>query len=204
MARDIEIKPYWGPVGGWGSAKSVTEILLREAVPLKGPFALWHQIARWFCLCELLLREAGSSETLRVLRKRRQGHGLGDYRQALLARLLRRAYGQRARELVRLRPGGGRRLTHPMCWDAATDKYVPIEWADAFAAIGAQLKSLTPEIGRFLHLGARVTRGLLHVPTACANVRQQQSPRQLEHVSREHVSGSAADDWCAGWHREAR
>ena len=43
MARDIEITPYWGPVGGWGSAKSVTEILLREAVPLKGPFTLWHQ-----------------------------------------------------------------------------------------------------------------------------------------------------------------
>jgi molybdopterin-dependent oxidoreductase alpha subunit len=37
------------------------------------------------------------------------------------------------------------RLTHPMRWDAATDKYVPIEWADAFAAIGAELKSLTPE-----------------------------------------------------------
>jgi len=37
------------------------------------------------------------------------------------------------------------RLTHPMRWDAATDKYVPIEWADAFAAIGAKLKSLTPE-----------------------------------------------------------
>ena len=37
------------------------------------------------------------------------------------------------------------RLTHPMRWDAATDKYVPIEWADAFAAIGTELKSLTPK-----------------------------------------------------------
>jgi hypothetical protein len=45
MARDIEIKPYWGPVGGWGSANSVTEILLREAVPLKGPFTLWTRIS---------------------------------------------------------------------------------------------------------------------------------------------------------------
>ena len=41
--RDVSIKPYWGPVGGWGSAKSVAEILLREAVPLKGPLVLWEQ-----------------------------------------------------------------------------------------------------------------------------------------------------------------
>lgn len=41
-ARDVSIKPYWGPVGGWGSAKSVAEILLREAVPLKGPLVLWE------------------------------------------------------------------------------------------------------------------------------------------------------------------
>ena len=32
-----------GRWAGWGSTKSVTEILLREAVPLKGPFTLWHQ-----------------------------------------------------------------------------------------------------------------------------------------------------------------
>jgi hypothetical protein len=27
----VRIKPYKGPVGGWGSVKGVTEILLREA-----------------------------------------------------------------------------------------------------------------------------------------------------------------------------
>ena len=37
------------------------------------------------------------------------------------------------------------RLTEPMRWDAASDKYVPIPWAEAFAAIGAELKSLTPK-----------------------------------------------------------
>jgi hypothetical protein len=43
MSRDIKIEPYKGPVGGWGSARSVAEILLREAVPLKGPLTLWQQ-----------------------------------------------------------------------------------------------------------------------------------------------------------------
>ncbi|HEX7932574.1 MAG TPA: FdhF/YdeP family oxidoreductase [Paraburkholderia sp.] len=34
------------------------------------------------------------------------------------------------------------RLTHPMRYDAATDRYVPIEWDEAFARIGAALRAL--------------------------------------------------------------
>lgn len=30
MAERVTIKPYTGPAGGWGSARSLTEILLRE------------------------------------------------------------------------------------------------------------------------------------------------------------------------------
>src|SRR3954454_21600512 len=32
------------------------------------------------------------------------------------------------------------RLTHPMRYDRATDKYVPCEWDEAFSAIGAELQ----------------------------------------------------------------
>lgn len=35
------------------------------------------------------------------------------------------------------------RLTEPMSWDAATDRYVPISWDDAFAMIGATLRGLS-------------------------------------------------------------
>jgi hypothetical protein len=38
-----KIKAYHGPAGGWGSAKSVSEVLLREHVPAKGPTLLAHQ-----------------------------------------------------------------------------------------------------------------------------------------------------------------
>ena len=31
------------------------------------------------------------------------------------------------------------RLTHPMRWDAETDRYVPVAWEDAFAEIGREL-----------------------------------------------------------------
>lgn len=37
------------------------------------------------------------------------------------------------------------RLTDPLRWDPATDKYVPVEWGEAFADIGARLKQLAPE-----------------------------------------------------------
>jgi anaerobic selenocysteine-containing dehydrogenase len=36
------------------------------------------------------------------------------------------------------------RLTHPMRYDAASDKYVPVVWKDAFQAIGDELKKLEP------------------------------------------------------------
>src|SRR5690606_2208432 len=37
------------------------------------------------------------------------------------------------------------RLTHPMRYDAASDRYVPVSWEDAFADIGAKLQSYAPE-----------------------------------------------------------
>jgi len=37
------------------------------------------------------------------------------------------------------------RLTHPMRYDAASDKYVPVAWEDAFAEIGRELKTLDPK-----------------------------------------------------------
>jgi molybdopterin-dependent oxidoreductase alpha subunit len=37
------------------------------------------------------------------------------------------------------------RLTEPLRWDPATDKYVRVEWNEAFADIGVRLKQLAPE-----------------------------------------------------------
>ena len=146
MARDIEIKPYWGPVGGWGSAKSVTEILLREAVPLKGPFTLWHQNkpSGFACVSCSYAKpdhpkpfefcENGAKATAWEITDKRCS--LDFFAEHTVTEL--ESWSDYDLEEMG-------RLTHPMRWDAATDKYVPIEWADAFAAIGAELKSLTPE-----------------------------------------------------------
>ena len=37
------------------------------------------------------------------------------------------------------------RLTHPLRYDAASDRYVETTWDEAFAAIGAQLRKLDPK-----------------------------------------------------------
>jgi anaerobic selenocysteine-containing dehydrogenase len=42
------------------------------------------------------------------------------------------------------------RLTHPMAYDAASDRYLPIAWEDAFARIGAELRALPdPNMAEF-------------------------------------------------------
>ena len=43
MKRHVKIEPYWGPVGGWGSARAVSDILLREGRPIEGPITLAEQ-----------------------------------------------------------------------------------------------------------------------------------------------------------------
>jgi len=43
MAPRGTIKPYWGPVGGWGSARAVSLILLRERRPINGALTLLRQ-----------------------------------------------------------------------------------------------------------------------------------------------------------------
>jgi molybdopterin-dependent oxidoreductase alpha subunit len=46
------------------------------------------------------------------------------------------------------------RLTHPMVYDRATDKYLPISWEDAFASIGEVLRALPdPNMAEFYTSG---------------------------------------------------
>ncbi len=45
------------------------------------------------------------------------------------------------------------RLTHPMRYDAASDKYVPCGWDEAFAAIGKELAAIDPKSAVFYTSG---------------------------------------------------
>ncbi|WP_156680660.1 FdhF/YdeP family oxidoreductase [Sphingomonas profundi] len=143
---EAEIEPYTGPAGGWGSLRSVSEILPRERV---SPAAL-AELARqnkpdgfqcvscaWskphpphaaeFC-------EEGAKATAWELTTRRttpaffQEHSLTELR------------GWADYDLEQ-----HGRLTDPLRYDAATDRYVVVPWETAFAEIGARLKTIEPE-----------------------------------------------------------
>lgn len=45
------------------------------------------------------------------------------------------------------------RLTHPMRYDRASDRYVPCGWDEAFAAIGAELRAIDPDRAVFYASG---------------------------------------------------
>ena len=84
------------------------------------------------------------------------------------------------------------RLTHPLRYDPATDKYVPCSWDEAFAAIGARAAHARRRKSvDLLRVGPRQPRDVLLLRAAGAAVRLQQPARQFEHVPRDDVGGAA-------------
>jgi molybdopterin-dependent oxidoreductase alpha subunit len=149
-----EIEPFGGPAGGWGSLRSVAEILPRERVT---PDALL-QLARqnkpdgFMCVscawpkpadhhpaefCEEGAKAtAWELTTLRTTPEFFAQHTLTELRDW-------KDYD--------LEQHG--RLTHPLRYDAATDKYVACGWDEAFDAIGAALRPLDSKSVAFYSSG---------------------------------------------------
>lgn len=141
-----EVKPFEGPAGGWGSVRSLAEILPRERV---SPEALkeltrqnktdgfacvscaWPKPAKShpaeFCE-EGAKATAWELTSLRTTPEFFAQHTLGKLR------------GWRDYDLEQ-----HGRLTHPLRYDAVTDKYVACPWEEAFDAIGAALRPLDPK-----------------------------------------------------------
>jgi molybdopterin-dependent oxidoreductase alpha subunit len=137
------IKPYAGPSGGYGSLKSVAEILMREGLPLEGvePLAVQNKPEGFMCVSCAWAKPAqphpgefcenGAKATAWELTKRRvdpkffEKHTLAELETWL-------DYD--------LEEAG--RLTEPMRWDRQSDRYVPVSWDEAFSEIGKELAAL--------------------------------------------------------------
>jgi molybdopterin-dependent oxidoreductase alpha subunit len=143
MSTSVKFESYDHPAGGWASLKSVTSHLAREHIPIAGARALWHQnkpdgfacvSCAWakpahphpaeFC-------ENGAKATAWELTGKRMP---ADFFAAHTLESLRQ-WSDHALE-------AGGRLTVPLRWDAATDRYLEVSWEEAFAGIGAELKAL--------------------------------------------------------------
>jgi molybdopterin-dependent oxidoreductase alpha subunit len=141
-----EIKPFEGPAGGWGSVRSLAEILPRERI---APEAL-RELARqnkpegFMCVSCAWAKpadhhpaefcEEGAKATAWELTTYRTTPEF--FRQHTLSELR----GWRDYDLEQ-----HGRLTHPLRYDPATDKYVACSWAEAFAEIGAELRPMDPK-----------------------------------------------------------
>lgn len=138
-------KPYDRPAGGWGSAAATAKVLLEQSVVAKGSRALlaMNQPGGFKCpscafpdpdctrtrkleFCENGVKALAHEATrFRVTRDFFARH--------TVAELLRKP--DRWLEMQG-------RLTEPMRYDAASDRYVPCGWDEAFDTIGRHLRGL--------------------------------------------------------------
>ncbi len=145
---------YTAPAGGYGSLRSVTSILVKEHVPVLGarvlaalnkPDGVMCVSCAWakpsdphpaeFC-------ENGAKATAWEVTSRRSGLDF------FAAHTLSELETWRDYDLEQVG-----RLTHPLRWDAETDKYVQVSWRSAFEEIGRELKAIDPRQAVFYSSG---------------------------------------------------
>ena len=151
MAKDpdsgqtIEIAPYTDASGGWGSMKGLASVLPKEGSLLRTGTALlllnkpngfmcpscaWAKPEKphTFEFCENGAKATAWEMTPKTVTP-------AFFAKHTVADLLTWTD-------YSLEEAG--RLTHPVRYDPATDRYRPVSWTDAFAEIGRELKGLDP------------------------------------------------------------
>ena len=138
-----KIEFYKGPAGGWGALKSVSKALLAQDIAVKGartllsanqpdgfdcPGCAWpdRNHASTFEFCENGAKAVAAEATARRVTRE-------FFAQHTVAELT-------GKSDFFLEDQG--RLTEPMVYDPASDKYVPIAWDGAFALIARHLNAL--------------------------------------------------------------
>jgi molybdopterin-dependent oxidoreductase alpha subunit len=137
------VRPYHQPAGGWGALKALSEALLEQRVPLKGaatlsrmnrpqgfdcPGCAWpdpkHTSSFEFC------ENGGKAIAWEATAKRCTPDFFAEHTVTDLS-----SWGDYELEMAG-------RLTHPMAYDPASDRYLAVEWSEAFETIGRHLKAL--------------------------------------------------------------
>ncbi|WP_442580874.1 FdhF/YdeP family oxidoreductase [Mesorhizobium sp. ASY16-5R] len=155
MSEKKSIRRYDEPAGGWGALKALGEHLVEQDIPVKGattllrmnqplgfdcPGCAWpdpkHTSSFEFC------ENGGKAVAWEATAKRCTPEFFAAHTVTELA-----SWGDYELEMAG-------RLTHPMAYDAASDKYLPVSWEDAFAAIGRHLAALPePNMAEFYTSG---------------------------------------------------
>jgi molybdopterin-dependent oxidoreductase alpha subunit len=145
MRQKAKVARYDAPAGGWGSLNAVVHILTQEEVAVLGSEILLKQnkpdgfmcvSCSWakpakphpFEFCENGAKATAWEVTSKTVTPE-------FFSQHTLTEL--RTWSDH-----QLEEQG--RLTTPMRYDLATDKYLPVDWSEAFREIGAELNKLDP------------------------------------------------------------
>ena len=153
---DISQEDDTAPSAGWGAALSVTRVLAKTREPVSGPLAIVrmnHENGGFDCpgcawpddrkglhldICENGIKHV----TWEMTRKKAGREFFAAHTVTELADWPDYALEDQGR------------LTEPMVYDEATDKYVPISWPDAFALVGQTLRGLeSPDQAAFYTSG---------------------------------------------------
>ncbi|WP_232628398.1 FdhF/YdeP family oxidoreductase [Methylobacterium sp. Leaf118] len=140
---DQKIEAYTDPAGGWGSARSLVEILTREEIPASGAAMLLKQNKPGGFMCvscawskpakpaTFEYCENGAKATAWEQTRKRVGPDFFE-RHSVTELLTWSDYA--------LEEKG--RITHPLRYDAERDRYLPVSWEQAFEEIGRELKAI--------------------------------------------------------------
>jgi molybdopterin-dependent oxidoreductase alpha subunit len=146
LGSNLRVHPDNSPAGGWGSVKSLAKSLTREHVPLKGSRVLLKQNKKKGFMCVSCAWAKPADP--RVFEFCENGAKATTW--DITHKRVTPAFFQErtVRELEawddhHLEEAG--RLTAPLRWDPATDKYLEVSWKDAFAEIGRELQALDPD-----------------------------------------------------------
>src|ERR1700743_2880496 len=146
MKQKAKVKPYDGPAGGWGSVKAVASILTQEEVALLGSEILLKQNKPDGFMCvscswakpanphTFEFCESGAKATAWDTTAKRM---TPEFFELNTVTSLLNWHDHDLEDAGR--------LTAPMKYDAATDRYVEVGWEEAFREIGRELGALDPE-----------------------------------------------------------
>ncbi|MCJ8140257.1 FdhF/YdeP family oxidoreductase [Falsirhodobacter halotolerans] len=145
---------YDHPTGGWGSVRSVLNQLGHGNAGLSALDTLWHQNKPRGHMCTSCAWAKPAHPHLAEFCENGAKATVWDHTKTLcgpdvLSRHTAtelRTWGDHELEMLG-------RLTHPMRFDAATDRYVETTWEEAFAAIGAKLRGIDPKAAVFYASG---------------------------------------------------
>jgi molybdopterin-dependent oxidoreductase alpha subunit len=154
MSNEPRFEEVVTPAGGWGSARTSASLLVQERTLLNGSRVLLHQNKPEGYACvscswakpadphAIEACENGIKATAWEITSKRAPPEF--FARHTVTELL-------SWSDLDLEDEG--RLTEPLRWDAASDRYVRVAWADAFADIGTRLKALPPQSSVFYASG---------------------------------------------------